>query len=101
MRLQQAIMSGVAPSKSLENNPRDSKTPASIPISEEIFPGKSGSIFECGAFWGRQVALPRSFESERGNLFILLRATQASASSVYASVEALLPCKGGTRFDCL
>lgn len=108
MRLQQPIMGGprVPYLRNIsKTTTRGTKTPAaSISISdEEKFSMENlGSIFECPeSFWGRQVARHYGHWEETRE-FILLLATRGirGCARARASVEALLPRKGGARFDC-
>lgn len=89
MRLRQSVMSDprVVPSKYLENKPRDSKTPASIPIlrGREIFPGKIRK-----RLWMRSLLRSPSrattviWEGTREFIYFIARNTRPS--SVYARI---------------
>lgn len=108
MRLQQPIMSGtcVPYTEYLgNNNTRDSKTPSFRSPADKNFTENQGSIFECAEPF--VVAKSRHYghlkgENEGIYLFYCLQPTGRRDATVCArvSVEALLPCKGGTRFDC-
>lgn len=116
MRLQQPIMSG-SPAPYLRNisktTARDSKTPAPVPISdgerERFSPENQRTSLNVPSL----LRSPKSRHcrhlkgNERIYLFYCLQQHTAMChpcvcvcARAHASVEALLPCKGGTRFDC-
>lgn len=106
MRLQQSVMSGprVAPLKYLSETTRET-VKLQLPFwspTEGFSPGKSGkNLWMQSLLRSPSRATTVISEGTKGNLFILLLATRTSRRPcMRASVEALLPCKGGARFDC-